>query len=194
MHSVGGRALLACCVALTMSIAGGCKRDPAAREAKFLERGKKLLESKEYARAALEFSNAARVNPKRAETWYQLALADLGAYRTRDAVMALRKTIEVDPKHTEAQLRLSALMVQSRDPEVLEAAVKRLDQVLSVDANQPDALDLLAAAEIKLNQAGDAEKHLRQALARFPGRLKSSAALATLQYARQDFDGADKTL
>lgn len=194
MHSATLRAVLAVCLVFGFSASVACNRDPAAKEARFLARGKKLMDAKEYGRAVLEFNNAAKLNPRRAETWYQMGLAYLGAKRFQEGVMALRRAVEIDPKHSAAQIQLSALMVQSSDPKTLDAAVKRLDQVLATQANEPDALDLLAVAELKLNQPEDAEKHLRQALDKFPGRLKSSATLAALQFSRKDFDGAEKTL
>jgi len=194
MRSTAIRAMLAFCLVIGISATVACTRDPAVREARFLARGKKLLDEKEYTRAVLEFSNAMKLNPKRAETWYQMALGYLGSGRPKEGIMALRRALEIDPGHTNAQLSLSALMLQSRDRKVLEDAVQRLDEVLSKNTDQPEALDLLAFAEIKLNQPEDAEKHLKQALEHFPGRLKSSAQLAALQYSRKQFDAAEKTL
>lgn len=194
MHSAAIRAILAACLVLAVSSVTACNRDPAAKEARFLARGKKLLDEKEYQRAALEFTNAAKLNSKRAETWHQMGLAYLGAGRLREGIGALRRAVELDPSLAAAQIKLSELMVQSRDRAVLDAAVKRLDQVLAAQPNEPEALDLIALAELKLNQPEDAEKHLRQALAKFPGRLKSSSTLAALQFSRKDFGGAEKTL
>lgn len=185
-------AALFLCVAAMCGVA--CKSDPAAKEAKFLARGKSFLEAKDYPRAVLQFSNAARINPKRADTWHQLALAYLGSRQTKQAVEALRRALSIDPNHTAAQLRLSELMVTASDPSILEDAVKRLDKILATDSNQADALDLLAIAELKLNRPEDAVHHLEQALDRFPGRLRSSAALAAVQFSKRDYAAAEKTL
>src|SRR5438045_654960 len=66
---------------LTLAVTGivvlaGCSRGPA--DVRFLDRGKKLVEKKEYSRALLEFKNAELLKPKSAEPYYQAALAYLG--------------------------------------------------------------------------------------------------------------------
>src|SRR3982750_1327060 len=66
-------------------ISVGCARTPQQKQAKFLERGKKLLAAKTYDRAALEFRNAIQVDPREAEAYYQLAMADLGMRDFRGA-------------------------------------------------------------------------------------------------------------
>ena len=62
----------ALCVSFFALICVSCMRDPAKKEATFLERGKKLLEQKDYARAALEFRSANQASPRDAEPLYQL--------------------------------------------------------------------------------------------------------------------------
>src|SRR5690349_12104663 len=55
----------------------GCNQSPEAKSAKFLSRGKQLLEKKDPARAILEFQNALKATPKNAEVYFQLARAYL---------------------------------------------------------------------------------------------------------------------
>src|ERR1700730_13937226 len=122
----------------------GCTRDPAAQEAKQLARGKKFLDQKDYARAILEFRNATKPKPRDAEPWYQLGVASLAAKQVDQAVQAFRRATELDPKHAAAQLRLSELMLASQQPQVLQDAVQKLNQVLAAEPDNPDALDALA--------------------------------------------------
>jgi len=172
----------------------GCSQDPAAREARFLARGKQYLKQKDYDRAVLEFRNATQPKPKDAEPWYQLGVAYLLSQQTGPSVLAFRKALELDPHHAGAQLKLAELMAQSRQPAVLEDAVKRLNDVLSAGPDNAEALDALAIAELRLNKPEDAVKHLQEALNKFPGHLKSAAALAVVQFSRHDFAGAEETL
>jgi tetratricopeptide (TPR) repeat protein len=172
----------------------GCSRDPASQEAKYLARGKKYLQKKDYARAVLEFRNAIKPKPQDAEPWYQLALAYSAGNQPALAIRALQEATRLNPKHSAAQLRLSEMMVQSRDPAVLNDAVNRLNPMLETDRTDPEVFDTLALADLKLKKPEDAEKLLREALARFPGHLKSSADLAAIQFAKRDMEGAEQTL
>src|SRR5579862_49315 len=81
-----------------------CRNSPQAKEAKYLQRGKAQLVKKDYGRAILEFRNAAQVMPRDAEPQYQLGLTYLATGGASTAVAALRKALELNPKHTGAQL------------------------------------------------------------------------------------------
>ena len=61
-------------IALLGILMGGCSRSPEKQSAKFLARGKVLLEKKEYPSALIEFRNASRLQPNSAEPYYQAAL------------------------------------------------------------------------------------------------------------------------
>jgi len=172
----------------------GCTRNPATQEATYLARGKKYFAKKDYPRAILEFRNATKPRPRDAEPWYQLALAYLAANQTGPGIGALQQATRLNPRHTAAQLKLSELMLQSQQPGVLADAANRLGQVLAADPNDPDALDALAVADLKLKKPEDAEKLLKQALDKFPAHLKSSATLAAMQYVKGDLEGAEQTL
>lgn len=180
-----------CCLGLLLT---GCSQDPAAREARFLQRGKQYLDKKDFDRAILEFRNASQVQPKDAEPFYQLGVAYLAAHRTGQAVDALRRATELKPTHKQAQLRLSELMIQSRNSQVWSEAVNRLGQVLAADPGDPDVLDTLALADLKLKKPEDAEKLLQEALQRFPANLRTAATLASVQYMKQDPAAAEQTL
>jgi len=159
--------------------------------ARFLADGKKQLEQKDYARAILQFKNAVQARPKQAEPWYQLALANQAAGDLRAAVACLRKATELNPKHAEAQLRLAGLMTMAGSKEVVEEGRNRALQVLSTAPDNPEALDTLAVAELRLGEPAKAEEHLREALGKFPQHLQSSVALARLKLSKKDLAGAE---
>src|SRR5580658_5269150 len=163
-----------------------CGRDPAAKEAKFVARGKKFLDQKDYARAALEFRSANQANPRDAEPWYQLGIAYLGAKQPDNAFVAFLKATELNPRHTSAQLRVSEMALRSKQPEVLQEAVKRLNQVLTDD--QPEVLDALAIADFKLKKPEEAIDLLHRALAKFPNDIRSAGTLAAIQFGQHDFE------
>ena len=82
----------------------GCGSSPQAKEAKFLKKGQEYLAKKDYARATLEFRNAANVMPRDAEPHYQTGLVFLETGNMASAVNAFQKATALDPKHAAAQL------------------------------------------------------------------------------------------
>jgi tetratricopeptide (TPR) repeat protein len=171
-----------------------CGRSPAKRETKFLQKGQRFFAQKDYARALLEFKNAALAMPADAEPYYQIGVVAATVGRIPEAAAAFRKASELNPKHTAAQLRLAELMALSRNKDIVEQAESRLRQVLTLSPDDPEATDTLALAESRLGQAEDAEELLEHALAKFPARLHSSVALAHIEVSRRDLKGAEETL
>src|SRR4051812_4157104 len=92
---------------LILFISAGCKRSPEARSAAFIEAGKRLLQNRDPARAALQFRNAVQATPGSAEAHYQLSLAYIAANDPIRGVAGLRRALDLNPKHTGAQLKLS---------------------------------------------------------------------------------------
>ena len=172
----------------------GCASSPKAKEAKFIQKGQALLVEKAYSRAILEFKNAAQVAPKDAEPYYQLALAFLANGNTPEAFAALHKATELNPKHSDAQLKLAELLALGQNKDLLEQAAKRLQDVLAVSPDSEDATDTLAMAELQLGKTDDAAKELEDSLQKFPARLKSSVVLARIKLGQNNLNGAEEVL
>src|SRR5450755_1178888 len=77
-----------------------CSESPQAKEAKYLDKGKKEFEKKNYAIAVLHFKNAMAAQPRDAEPYYQLGLALLASNDVNTAGSYFRKAAELNPKHT----------------------------------------------------------------------------------------------
>ena len=183
-----GAAVFALC--LVLSACG----TPQQKEARYLESGKRMVARKDYPRAIIQFNNAAKVMPKDAEPYYQLALAYLDSRQYQPAYASLRKAVELDPKHREAQLKLAELMATSKEPKTLEQAQETIQNLLETAPPTAEALDALATTEIKLNNLEDAEKHLEEAVSEFPKDLRAAVYLSTLKRSRNDLAGAEEVL
>jgi tetratricopeptide (TPR) repeat protein len=184
-------------IGLTLVVAlalTGCARTPAQQQARFLGRGQKALVAKDYRRAALEFRNAIQANPREAEPYYQLALADIALSDYRGAVAALLSAVDRNPKHFGAQLKLAQLMLTSKEKSRLEDATQRVQQLLNNAPDDPDALNTLALAEYLLGKGDDAGFHLTQALEKAPHSLTPGFNLVRLKLNQKDFAGAEVTL
>ena len=102
----------------------GC-RTPEEKHASFMESGKSYFENGDYARAILEFKNAARSLPGAADPRYYLGLSYLEIGSITEAVVALKAATDLDPTYAEAQLILAQLMLSARNPELLQEAESR---------------------------------------------------------------------
>jgi len=181
-------------VGVMVLVLSGCSQSPQAKEARYLEKGKKEFQQKNYAVAILHFKNAAQAQPKDAEPYYQLGLAYLASNDFNTAAAYFRRAAELNPKHTGAQLKLAELMSTSRDKQVLEQAQKRTEDVLTLLPDDIEALNVLAITELRLGKPESAEAHLEQALRKSPSDLRSSVALAQTRLARKDVKGAEEAL
>lgn len=172
----------------------GCGRSPQAKEGDYLKRARAQLEKRDFARALLEFQNAARVMPADPEPHYQLGLAYLQTVNYPMAVREFRKTIQLNPKHEAAQLKLAQLMTASRNRDFVQQAATSLERLLATSSENAEAIDTLAIAEFQLGKPEDAVKRLQETLRKFPNHLASAVTLARMKVAQSDLTGAEAVL
>lgn len=186
------RARAAC--ALIALLLTGCASSPEEKEARFLKRGQEALEKREFARALLEFRNAAQVMPKDAEPVHRQGMTYLAMNDLPNAIGSFRKAVDLNPKHTDAQLKLSQLMASTGNKDLLEESISRLRNVLSASPDNPDASNAMAIAEFKLGNQEEAAARLEQALAKFPKHLQSAVSLTRLKMNQKDPVGAEAVM
>ncbi len=171
-----------------------CSSSPEAQEARYLSKAKSLVAKKEYARALIEFKNAAKAKPKDAEPYYQVGLAYLAKGDPEDAFSSFRAALARDPNHAGAQLKLAEFLSSTNRKDLVEQARTRLEKIVAGSPNKPEASDALAATELKLGDTVDAVKRLEETVTRFPSDLKSSATLARVKIHQNDMAGAEEIL
>jgi tetratricopeptide (TPR) repeat protein len=179
---------------VTIALLCGCARSPEAKRDKYLTRGKAYLEKKDYARAVLEFRNAARATPKDAEVYYQLGLAYVSSLDYRSGYMSFRKALEFNPKHREAELRLAQILAMTNDPAMLKDAQSRLTALRGDRPGDIEVLNTLAFTELKLGQTDSAARTYEDVLAQSPGELFSATMLARTRLSQNDPKGAEEIL
>jgi len=175
---------------LAALVFSGCALSPEAKEARFLEAGKKALARNEYSRAIIQFRNAIRIKKRNAETYYQLGLAYLGAGDAGSAFKAFSAATELDPKHKDAQVKYSELLILTKQEERLKNAKQRLGDVLKSTPDDADALNALAIAEWQLGSREDAEQRLDRALMNSPKDLQATVTLAKMKIVKGDLAAA----
>ena len=181
-------------VCVGCAVISGCTKSPAEKHAKFMESGKQYFAQKDYQRAIIEFTNASQIRPNDAETQYQLAMADWGAGRFKEAYVGLKKATEINPSHAEAQTKLAELMATSRDPKLLAAAGEHAAQAATLAPGSAESQYAVALTEYRQGKKGDAEQQLKTTLGKFPKHFQSAAGLATVKLENKDFQGAEQVL
>jgi tetratricopeptide (TPR) repeat protein len=174
--------------------AGGCTRTPEQSAAEFVGRGNTFLDKQEVDRALLEFRNAVQAQPDNLQ-----ALFGLGeAYRAQGdvglAMRYFRRVTDLDPKFTDAQLRVAELLSSTSEPALLAEAEKRAEGVLAVRPKDPAVLQVLAMCELKLQKVAEASRHLDSALSINPSHLPSVYSLVALHVANGKPELAEATL
>ncbi|MBI1791140.1 MAG: tetratricopeptide repeat protein [Acidobacteria bacterium] len=176
------------------ALLAGCSRSPQVKAAQYIETGKKHVQSKDYARALVDFKNAVKAAPKNAEAYYQLALVYLQIGDPQSAFNNLKQASDVDSTHVAARLKMAELMAASRSTELVKQAGEKAQEILTLSPDNPDALHLLAITELRQGKSTDAIQHLEQALKKMPQHLVSSVTLARVKLAQKDLAGAEEIL
>lgn len=74
-----------------------------------LELGQSYLLNKEYDSAIKKFSEALKINPHDPELYYYLGLAYEGAGKKEEAIKMYEKTLGLDKKFNNAEMRINEL-------------------------------------------------------------------------------------
>lgn len=161
-----------------------------------MTKGLRLMESRDWGRAALEFRNAIAQAPKSAEAHYQLALVYQQEGDLRSAYAGFTKALELDSTHAGAKLSQAAMMAALGDRAMIQQAADAARGLAGATkgADSAAALSTLALAELRLGQPEQAEQHWREALDRFPGNADAAMNLVALHYSRRDFAKAEAAL
>lgn len=175
---------------LLVVVCAGCQ----ARYDRFMASGMKMMKTKDYARAIIQFQNAIVARPKDGKAYYELGLAFLGAGDIRRGYAVLKQAVDLDPSNNAAQLKIAQLQSSTGDPDMLKDAEKRLQALLSGSGRDPDTLNTLAATEMRLGDLRGASQHLEELLAASPQQLISSVLLANTKLAQRDVKGAEEVL
>jgi len=171
---------------------GGCSWKP--KDTALLESGKQYMAKKDYARAALQLRGAVQANPKNIDAQYQFALAEIALGDKIAAYHTLTKILDLNPKNMDAQLTLANLMLTSGSPDEIKQAQEHAQAVLDASPDNPDALDAMAVADLKLGNKDDAMSLLEQASDAAPAHLQTAVILATARLKLNDKAGAERAL
>lgn len=130
---------LLCLASILILLVAGSACSPEAAKRRYLATGNKYFKNKKYKEASIMYRRAIQKDLKFGEAYYRLGLTELEMQRYREAVRALRRSMELDPKNTDAHAKLAdfymlAYTADSRHPQGLLDEVREIaDGLLKAD-------------------------------------------------------------
>jgi len=162
------------CMLATLLAGCGSSVDSASG---FIESGKALLAEGKPEKARLEFKNAIQVDPKVAESYYQLALLDEKAKNWRSMFGNLSNVEQLDSTHHDGIIKLGQLYLLSGN---VEFAMERASKVIAEDDSNLMAWVLKAAIALKQENYGLAAADIEKALEIDAGNIEAISLKAIL--------------
>ncbi|MBI5854477.1 MAG: tetratricopeptide repeat protein [Nitrospirae bacterium] len=143
----------------------GCfQTSPEAKRAKHRERGVAYFEKAKYAEALIEYKNVLQIDPKDGDAHYRLALTYMkmgGLTNLQQAFAELSKTVELDAKNSDAQLKLGEMYLLAKEP---GKARERADIVLASAPTSSEGLVLRGQSLINEQEFDQGITELKRAL------------------------------
>jgi tetratricopeptide (TPR) repeat protein len=170
----------------------GCKRDPNVQKQKYLESGKRYEKDGKLREAAIQFSNALKVDHNFAEAYYQLGKTYIEMGNVMAGYNQLLRAVDLGPSNLPARIELGNVLAAGGAP---DRALVQAKAVLAIDANNADAYALLARLDEKKGDHVQAAADIRHALAIDPKRADFHTELAVIEtISGQDGGSAEQEL
>jgi cellulose synthase operon protein C len=160
---------------------------PRERAQSYYERGVRLAERHEYAKAAIELRNSLRLQTDKLEAWRALAAIDEATQRWDDLIKSLQSIVSFAPDDVEARIKLVKLLALSGR---VYQALETVDAGDEGNGQNAKIIGLKAAVLYKLNDKGRALSEAQKALAIDSSNADALVVLATERMASGDLRGA----
>ncbi len=156
----------------------GCKHDPNVQKRKYLESGQRYENEGKFREAAIQFSNALKVDRSYSAAHYELAKTYLQLGSMIPAYQELQRTVTLDPSNIQARLDLGSMLLAGGVP---DRAKEQAQAILNAQPNNADAYALLSHIAMKQGNRDQALSQIQHALSIDPNRAAFHTALGLLQ-------------
>jgi len=156
----------------------GCFRDPNVRKQKYFESGMRYTAEGKDREAAIQFSNALKIDKNFADAHYALAQSyvHLGAFSL--AYSELQRTVDLEPANYQARLDLGNLLLAGGRVDDAQEQVKTM---MAAQPNNANVHALLARIADKRGQKDLALAEIHRALELDPNKAALHETLAMLE-------------
>ncbi|HZT35361.1 MAG TPA: tetratricopeptide repeat protein [Nitrososphaera sp.] len=163
------------------------RRSPEENAQKYYERGVKLAEQGDYAKASIELRNAVSLKGDLVLAWRSLAQIEETTKNWPRLITSLRAIVSLDPSDVEARIKLAKLLLLSG---AANQALTLVDAANEVDKRNGRLLGVRAAILYKLNYPFAAVEQAQDALSVEPSNPDALVVLAKDRVAKDDLKGA----
>ena len=149
------------------------------------------LQQGNAAKARRGLEKVAKMAPKSAAVWYNLALSAQHLGQHHKALKEYRKSLELAPNQVEAVINLA---LSHKSLEQREEAIKEANKALGMDPAHPRALNLLGSLYAEEKQYDKAREYLEKSLKTDPNNVEARQNLANVHYESGNSEEAAKAL
>lgn len=160
-----------------------CSQAPTELAAKHETRGDAYLQQDKFREALISYKNAARATPDKSALQWKLAQVALKTGDASTAYHALRRVVQLDPSHFDANWSLGDLYVAAGKS---EEAATIADALLAARPQHPAGYLLRAGVALGKDQLTDAIRLLKQAVERDPTMLRPLLGLANIYFSQHE--------
>src|SRR5882757_3679686 len=146
---------------LALVSVSGCSRDPNKQKQKYLESGKRYADEGKLKEAAIQFSNALKVDRNFADAHYELGKVYLKQGSAMPGYAELMRTVDLAPNNIKARLDLRNLLLAGN---ALDRATAQANAILAIDSNNADAYALLSGVATRKGDRAEALTQIQKAL------------------------------
>ena len=154
----------------------------------FFSSGERYLSARRYPEAAIEFQNAARINPESADVQARLGDVYSAMNQTMAAATAYQRACALNPRDAAPCVQAAATLLSLGD---FDGAIAHARTALAADRYSLDAQLLLGSALAGVQRFAEAEERLEAALALAPGDARPYRGLGNLQRQRGNLQAAE---
>ncbi|MFY9852343.1 MAG: tetratricopeptide repeat protein [Terracidiphilus sp.] len=155
-----------------------CSMDPGVRKQKYFEEGQNYFKKGQFSEAAIEFTNAVKIDPGFADAHFQLAESYLRIGQQGRAYQELVLTTELRPGDGRARMELATLLIQLRR---FNDAQDQVNLLLKARPNDPGVHALASSMFAAQNKIPEAIAETQRSIALAPGLWESYLSLGLLQ-------------
>ena len=163
---------------VAVALLAGCHRDPNVRKQKYLESGKRYSAAGKYREAAIQYSNALKIDKNFVDAHYELSQAYLHMNAYSAAYGELMRTVNLQPANYKARIDLGNLLLAGGK---IDDAQAQANAILAAQPNNPDGHAMLSGIAIRRGQKDQALIELHRALEIEPNRASFHESLALLE-------------
>ncbi|MGC9158364.1 MAG: tetratricopeptide repeat protein [Terracidiphilus sp.] len=163
---------------LFVVVLSGCFRDPSVRKHKYLESGERYSAEGKYREAAIQFSNALKIDKNYADAHYALAETYLHMGAISAAYGELLRTVDLQPTNYKARLELGNMLLAAGKTDGAQAQAAA---ILAAEPNNPGVHSLLARIAAKQGDSAKALAEIHRAIELNPNNAEFHETLAILE-------------